>query len=101
MRGGKRSGLSHGTGFSVVMMQPKGRTKIKIPGLRADKGDERAARLLKKLQVNEFFTYVSSRPLAKHLEMTAEKLTKYLGHCVCQKAYLPPAGEKPKRLWTA
>ena len=55
MRGGKRSGLSHGTGFSVVMMQPKGRTKIKIPGLRADKGDERAARLLKKLQVNEFF----------------------------------------------
>ena len=49
MRGGKRSGLSHGTGFSVVMMQPKGRTKIKIPGLRADKGDERAARLLKKL----------------------------------------------------
>ena len=79
MRGGKRSGLSHGTGFSVVMMQPKGRTKIKIPGLRADKGDERAARLLKKLQVNEFFTYVSSRPLAKHLEMTAEKLTQILG----------------------
>jgi hypothetical protein len=79
VRGGKRGGLSYGTGFSVVMKHPKGRTKVKIPGLRADKGDERAARLLKKLQINEFFTYVSSRPLAKHLEMTAEKLTQILG----------------------
>ena len=40
MRGGKRSGLSHGTGFNVVMMQPKGRTKIKDSELAADKGDE-------------------------------------------------------------
>ena len=79
VRGGKRGGLSHGTGFSVIMKHPKGRTKVKIPGLRADKGDERASRLLKKLQINEFFTYVSSRPLAKHLEMTAEKLTQILG----------------------
>ena len=79
VRGKKSSGLAHGTGFSVVMMVPKGRTTTKIPGLKADKGDDRAKMLLTKLQINEFFNYVSSRPVGKYLEMAAEKFAQVLG----------------------
>ena len=75
---GKGTSLSRGSGYTIIKQLPRGREKA-MPGLRAEKEDERAISLLKKLQINEFFRYVSRRSNEKSLELCAEKVAQVLG----------------------
>ena len=75
---GKGTSLSRGSGYTIIKQLPRGREKA-MPGLRAEKDDERAISLLKKLQINEFFRYVSRRPNERSLELCAEKVAQVLG----------------------
>ena len=79
---GKGANLSRGSGYTTIKQLPRGRERP-TPGLRAEKDDERAISLLKKLQVNEFFRYVGRKAPEKALDMCADKIAQILGHQSC------------------
>ena len=84
--------VSSGTIFSVVVpIHSKNKSHIYV---KAKKGDSHSKRVLEKLQINEFFLYLSSRPQKKRMEIVALKMTQILGALRVSEALSASRGRK-------